>query len=371
MIHNDVQNQLQLLIKTSAPPLIEVADHPVVEAPQWLPGQRLPAHVLASLPNGRFQVQVQDQMLDLNLPPNTQPGEVLELVYLGNSPRLTFALTTDLARSLPPNASVSLSEAAKFLGGLLQKSGIAHETTAPLQRAGPLVQAMPDDPQVFAHALRQAISQSGLFYESHQAQWLVGMRSLAMLLQEPQGRLSPVLARPMDVAGKRGSPAGVRAMPQNPGLPSMTSAGPVAASGGGVSQRVDDGHGLPTTGPVHPEAVPVLQQQLETLDTRQVVWQGQIWPGQDMRWEIEEGSERDTRESDDEASATWHTRLNLMLPAMGDVTARLAFQNGALHIDIHAKSATSADVMRQRQPELAERMAAAGLALSGLVIRHE
>ena len=60
MIHNDIQNQLQLLIKTSAPPLIDVVESPVA-LPQWQPGQRLPAHVMASLPNGRFQVQVQDQ----------------------------------------------------------------------------------------------------------------------------------------------------------------------------------------------------------------------------------------------------------------------------------------------------------------------
>jgi hypothetical protein len=114
MIHNDIQNQLQLLIKTSAPPLIEVAQH-TLETPQWTPGQRLPAHVLASLPNGRFQVMVGDQTLDLNLPRSTQAGDTLELTYLSSSPRMTFALTRDLRThclpirpspsAIPPNSS--------------------------------------------------------------------------------------------------------------------------------------------------------------------------------------------------------------------------------------------------------------------------
>ncbi|MBV5350506.1 hypothetical protein JZU71_05155, partial [bacterium] len=36
----------------------------------------------------------------------------------------------------------------------------------------------------------QAITQSGMFYESHQAEWIEGRYQKADLLQEPQGKLS-------------------------------------------------------------------------------------------------------------------------------------------------------------------------------------
>ncbi|HDR9731995.1 TPA: flagellar hook-length control protein FliK, partial [Burkholderia aenigmatica] len=43
-------------------------------------------------------------------------------------------------------------------------------------------------------ALAQAVSESGLFYESHLAQWLAGQRPLAALMREPQARLAVALA---------------------------------------------------------------------------------------------------------------------------------------------------------------------------------
>ncbi|RQR60434.1 flagellar hook-length control protein FliK, partial [Burkholderia sp. Bp9126] len=49
-------------------------------------------------------------------------------------------------------------------------------------------------------ALAQAVSESGLFYESHLAQWLAGQRPLAALEREPQARLpatpTPAAANP-------------------------------------------------------------------------------------------------------------------------------------------------------------------------------
>jgi hypothetical protein len=127
MIHNDVLSQLQLLIKTSAPPLLEVSQQQL-EVPQLTPGQKVPAHVVANLPNGRFQVLIADKALDMNLPKNTQPGDTVELVFVTEKPRLTFILASDLgavaatANAANAKPQVSLSETARFLGGLLEKA---------------------------------------------------------------------------------------------------------------------------------------------------------------------------------------------------------------------------------------------------------
>ena len=398
MIHNDIQNQLQLLIKTSAPPLIDVAESPVA-APQWQPGQRLPAFVMASLPNGRFQVQVQDQMLDLNLPSGTQPGDALELTYVGNSPRMTFALTQELARSLPANSGVSLSDAAKFLGGLLQKTANEAVTAAPLTRAAPILPGAPADIPDFAQALRSAVSQSGLFYESHQVQWLSGQRSLASLLQEPQGKLSPLLtqgqasatgtqsllqsgqptpagtalpgASPMlnretdlqaaQLVSRLSSPVALEA--QRPDIqPLRTSdAGPLPANPQALERALAE--------PVHPQATQLVNQQLQALDSRQILWQGQVWPGQEMYWEIEEDGHHRGQSGEEEA-ASWHTRLNLQLPVLGGVSAKLALVEGALRLDIATDNTNTAELMRGHQELLGQRLQEAGLKLTGISVRQ-
>lgn len=350
MIHNDIQNQLQLLIKTSAPPLIEVAQS-AVETPEWTPGQRLPAHVLASLPNGRFEVKVGDQILDLNLPGNTQAGDTLELTYISSTPRMTFALTRDLANTLPANTPVSLSETAKFIGSLLQKGGETSQL-AQAMRSAPVMTAPSADTGTLAQSLRQAVSQSGLFYESHQVQWLSGERNIDSLLQEPQGRLSPLL--------NQADPRQVAAGQLKPGETTPVSATSPSAMAGAE---------LPKTEPVHPQSMQIVQQQLQTLDSRQIVWQGQIWPGQEMKWEIEEDTRRQSQ--DDQEASTWHTRLNLQLPSLGGVHAKLAFVNGTVQVDIAADQQQSADRMQGARQTLAERFAASGLTLAALNIRHE
>jgi hypothetical protein len=383
MIHNDIQHQLQLLIKTSAPPLIEVAEH-AAGTPQWTPGQRLPAHVLASLPNGRFEVKVGDQVLDLNLPRNTQAGDTLELTYLSSSPRLTFALTRDLANTLPANTPVSLSETARFIGSLVQKGTAEQPQVAQTAKAVPVVSSLPASTADFAQSLKQAVSQSGLFYESHQVQWLSGERHVSSLLQEPQGRLSPMMGR---------EPAQANAAGNNPGALTATAKQDIGEDAvQKLPAGIENSRGTNTSGfrttdadgplfvnpqqversmaePVHPKAIQHVQQQLQTLDTHQIIWQGQVWPGQEMRWEIEEDSSR-REESGEEESSSWHTTLNLQLPSLGSVSAKLAFVGGAIQLDISTQDPASADLMRRAQAVLAERFESSGLQLSGVAIRH-
>jgi hypothetical protein len=347
MIHNDIQNQLQLLIKTSAPPLIEVAQT-ALETPAWTPGQRLPAHVLASLPNGRFEVRVGDQVLDLNLPRNTQAGESLELTFVGANPRMTFALTRDLANILPANTPVTISDTAKFIGSLLQKGGEAAQAATQSGRAAPVMTELPAQAATLAQGLRQAVSQSGLFYESHQVQWLSGERKLESLLQEPQGKLSPLLNKG-----------------DLPATQNVTTSLKTAEAAAAVTASTES----KSSEPVHPQSMQIVQQQLQALDTRQIVWMGQIWPGQDMQWEIEEEASR--REGEEHETTRWNTHLNLQLPSLGGVNAKLAFVDGTIRIDIATDNDGSVDRMRNAQEALTQRFAASGLTLSGLNIRHE
>ncbi|GBG13004.1 uncharacterized protein NMK_0542 [Novimethylophilus kurashikiensis] len=346
MIHNDIQNQLALLVKTSAAPLIEVAQD-VTETPQWVPGERLPAFVLASLPNGRFQVQIQDQVLDMNLPRNSEPGQKLDLTFVSATPRMTFALAGDLAKALPANSGVSLSETAKFLGALIQKgvSNTDAATTNRVVRNAPILAGEPPaNIREFAAALKTAVTQSGLFYESHQAQWVSGERSLSILMQEPQAQLP--LAH-----------ATTNTMTQ-------VSADTKTALDNNLQPTLQPGRDA-----VHPQAAPLVQQQLEALDTRQIVWQGQVWPGQNMDWQIEEDASHPDSNYDDE-TPQWRTRLHLDLPSLGGVTARLAIDRAGIRVEMATEKSDSANVLKNEMTQLATSMEASGIKVAGLTVKH-
>jgi len=379
MIHNDVLNQLQLLVKTTVPPLVEVAETPA-ELPHWAAGQKLPAHVLASLPNGRFQVSVGDQVLDMNLPKNTQPGDNVELVYVANQPRLTFLLSRETQSALKTNsaayaasaarngllagaadsaerAPVTLSDTAKFLGTLLQRVAERQQDaqTPSLVKSNPIVAAPPGDSREFAVALRGALSQSGLFYESHQAQWVAGERSLTELFREPQGALSDQSA-----AGAQKINGLAQAVEQSQKAQVMVNlqTDNSSAQAGKAAELV------------HPDTLPLIQQQLQTLDSHQLVWQGMVWPGQQMDWVVEERDEQGPG-GDGEEYAQWQTKLRLELPRLGNVSATLAFTPKGLRIGLAAAYAPTLETLKEGQTKLLYSLDAAGLSLLGITVEHD
>jgi hypothetical protein len=168
------------------------------------------------------------------------------------------------------------------------------------------------DPAQLAAQLRQAVAKSGLFYESHLAEWAEGKRSLAELMAEPQAHKAP-------------------------GTPPTDTA---------LSQLVN--------------------QQLATHESGQLVWQGQLVPGQQMRWEI--GREHDGAPADrDTEHPGWHSGLRLRFPLLGEVEASLSLRGAQLHIELLAGADTAA-ALRAAAPRLQEALAAVGNELAALRI---
>ncbi len=209
MIHNDALKQLDLLVKRAAPPLLEVARDASREEPVLAPGERVQAYVLASLPNGRFHVLIKDQVLDMNLPPNTQPGEALDLAVIKTEPRLTFAVAADIQRAIERSpADVRLSDASKYLGNLLARTPADSSSSRLAVQAAPLLATASDlgDTALLAGKLQNSLSGSGVFFESHQAEWVSGQRTLQQLLGEPQARFGQT-GSPLSVARQTPMPA--------------------------------------------------------------------------------------------------------------------------------------------------------------------
>jgi hypothetical protein len=198
----------------------------------------------------------------------------------------------------------------------------------------PLLAALPADGARLSGALAQALAGSGLFYESHQAEWVAGRRDLAQLRLEPQTRLTQ-------------SPADAAAAPESTAAPAQSQ-----------EQAI------------HPRAVPLVQQQLAALDCARVVLQLEVWPRQWMNWEIEEQPAAPGGEA--EAPHSWNTQLRLDLPQLGELKAALTLARDGVRIRLDAASAASAALVRDPRTSLRSALAAAGVASTGIAIaQHE
>jgi hypothetical protein len=191
---------------------------------------------------------------------------------------------------------------------------VAAEAEA-LKRATPVGAASPADAVRLAAALKAALSRSGLFYESHQAQWVAGERPLSELMQEPQA---------------------------------------------GLSRAAE---------PVHPQAAGLVRQQLEILDTRQLVWSGQLWPDQSMEWRIEEDQKQPGSAPD--TPRAWKTSLRLTLPRLGAVTVLLSIQGDEVRVAFREVSAGTSCAIAAEQAALRAAFDRAGLQLLDLRVERD
>ncbi|WP_288842447.1 flagellar hook-length control protein FliK [uncultured Deefgea sp.] len=299
-------------------------------------GEKVQATVTNLLPNGRFAVLIKDQLLDLNLPRNTQPGEKLDLTVLAKTPTLTFSLAQAEAKpTIAPAPNVALSQGAAMLSAVLNAP--TDGKTAVLQQAQPLFMTSPNSAQL-AGQLAGRLAESGLFYESHQAEWVSGQRPLQTLLKEPQAQFN--LPATFTDEPTRDAPVSSKAaMPADAVL---------------MNKSIAD---LP------PEQAmrQLVRQQVDLLEQRPLIWQGVAWPDQSLRWELELKNEGEAHSELNPAQQQWQTKLDLTLPKLGELGVVASLQHGQFHLRFNALNADTADLLKQQQASLLERFAAAGL----------
>ena len=317
---------------------------------RWAPGDQMSARVEAALPGGRFHVRVDDVLLEMNLPEGFKSGDRIELQFVSAQPRPSFILNS---QPEPPRQDVELSPAGRALGEILKTVAPEKQLQAALVKAAaPLLPAPSTEAPKLAEALSKALTTSGMFYESHQSQWVLGQRPVQDLLSEPQGKLSPALRGEPPV---RPGPVPAAALDKTAAKPPGPAAGTPAPT---TTERSD--RPAPVPSPVHQESLPQVRSQLQTLETQQLVWQGQLWPGQDLEWTI-----RDPGEQGGEAGEVqpWFTQLRLRLPRLGALTADLALVDQALRVRLSAASQISQLQMDAGHGALASALSAAGIDL--------
>ncbi|QLG87403.1 flagellar hook-length control protein FliK [Chitinibacter bivalviorum] len=348
-------------------------------------GEKVQAVVTNQLNNGRFAVLIKDQLLDLNLPRNTQPGDQFELTVLSKEPQLTFRLNPNLSptnlpqalstESISKDANVALSKGATLIGELL-KQDEKTASASTLQQSQPLFAGKPDPAQL-ASQLAGRLAQSGLFYESHQAEWATGQRTLQTLLSEPQALIhgNKASSLPAGTASMTSSKTELAAtpMPQmrnydvsdtnTNSVISNTNANQMAQNAAKLA--VDSQLQNASTSQILDEQGlhQIVRQQIDLLENKPLIWQGQAWPGQALRWELETDVDRDANAENEHVQQQWQTRLNLDLPKLGSIGVLAQLQDGQFKLRFQAGSEATLQLLREQQPELMRRFDAAGLKL--------
>jgi hypothetical protein len=279
---------------------------------------------------------------------------------------------------------------------------------------------------VLASMLAKTVGESGLFYESHIAQWLGGQRSLASLDNEPQAHvdnpnaglpfgssqpspqapvevwidetllpptfsadtpdpLNPVRLVPMPQTPQQAAAlaASVRVLPANmfssagAGTGSGAGAGPGSGATAQAARAHDSAVQASIASGIHPSTIPLVRQQLDLLATDQFRWSGEAWPGAKFEWEIQprnRGSHELDAGHDGSAGLVsgderaWHTRITLALPTLGNVDAELVLTGQQLVVRLNA-SADGALLLAGDGQHFQQQVEAAGLKLAGLTVR--
>lgn len=326
-----------------------------------LVGQSLAADVMTKLPDGSFVVRINDMAARMPLPAGAEVGTQVPLTLVALTPRPTFQLQTGqgapafaeagpapegaglqsaplaylegkdaaaLTRTaallagarglaqLPGGAAdaanASISAAGKALGDVIAAAQKADAQASAAVGRTPLLGAPSGDADAIAKALQDGLAKSGLFYESHVAEWAEGARPRTDLAAEPQAR------------------------------------------------------GMPP--PTDPNTAQFINLQLNAHEQGRVAWQGQLWPGRDMHWDVERDAAGRQDGGDGESAGTWQSNLRLRFGALGEVGARVVLSGDQLHIRLDAPDAATKHLLDAYQARLAQALDAAGTPLSTLAI---
>ncbi|AVR98132.1 flagellar hook-length control protein FliK [Pseudoduganella armeniaca] len=337
-----------------------------------LVGQAVQGQVLAKMTDGSFLVRVADTNARMLLPAGVDVGADVPMTVVAAQPRALLQVGNEAAQTpivhtqagaLPGQAGRPLSAAAALLGKApltpaehlpeLDRN-TAQATLSPAARAiasaltqaysapgapviihgkTPLAGAAGPQPEAMTKQLQTALGDSGLFYESHVAEWAEGKRPLQDLQREPQ------MLRAQAQAMQSPSEAAARAL-----------AGPDLS------------------------AAQMINQQLHTQEQGKVQWHGEAWPGQPMQWEVQreenEGRSRGGRDERDEAPV-WRSGVKFRFPLLGKVAANVTMVGDQVHVTVQSDSDDTADTLRAWASVLQGALDAAGAPLASLSIGTE
>ncbi|WP_189519710.1 flagellar hook-length control protein FliK [Kushneria pakistanensis] len=254
--------------------------------------------------------------------------------------------------NVPRSSATHFSAEARAISRILEK----FPATAPVIGSGTVMLSAGDTPEApaLAATLAGQIRHSGLFYESHLRQWLVGQHGLQELLKEPQNRLSQLPAVTHQTGAEAGKTHSV-----------LTATMQERATSQLASSLSDKESGATGMSSVQDDLQGILRHQLELMTSPLIRWEGFLTPQIPVQWEIEQGTEEASGDSREEAPRVWRSRMKLVLPALGHVDLDISLQDKTINVSGRVENTYLAWMTVQGR-HLDERLAGAGLQLSAL-----
>lgn len=336
-------------------------------------GRQLQAAVLSLFDDGTYLVRIADTTARMNLPNGTKVGDTLSMTMLAHTPRPTFLLG-----ATQESSTASLSAAGRLVDSLLrsaQEQGASPTVTGKVPlTSSPAALAAAEGAPAVAAAMQHALEFSGLFYESHLHELTNGTRSLSTLMHEPQAEWQ---APEATLEAPPNLPVPHAVSPQlldrlrefvnsehtlNDLLSELqTQAGNASITDADTISRI----AKPDT--MTPESIQLVSQQLHVLEQRQFVWQGELFPGLPMEWEVNEDASHDKPSS---GEPVWNSTVRFELPKLGCISATIRLVGQRVHVQIHAASENAATLLRIHGTELGEALRAAGAPLDSLSVKQ-
>ena len=356
---------LRPLAPTGATPIVADPRQAAFQrALQPLVGQTVQGAVLAKMSDGSFLVRVADTNARMMLPAGADVGADVPMTVVAAQPRPLLQVGTEPAQS--PVVHTQTGAAARGAAALLSKAPLTpseqlpqldrntpQATLSPAARAiataltqaytapgapvvilgkTPLVATGAPVPEQLGKQLQNALGESGLFYESHVAEWAAGKRPLQDLAREPQMQR--------------------HAAAQAQQSPAESAARALAGPDLSASQMIN--------------------QQLHTQEQGKVQWHGEAWPGQPMQWEVrreerDERSRRDGRDAHEEAPV-WRSGVKFRFPLLGKVAANVTMVGDQVHVQVQSGDESTTETLRAWAGMLHGALDAAGAPLTSLSI---
>lgn len=315
-------------------------------------GKTLQAEVLSRLNDGSYLLKIDNATLRAALPGNAQVGDLLPLKFVGTHPRPTFLLLGQ-----EDAAPTSLSSTGKLLGAILQAAA-DHEGSATVTGKIAILPSVSMDAPEIASALKSAAASSGIFYESHLQQWTHGTKQLSDLLKEPQAVF------------RSNSAQGAMQAQQSMAVASTGFVDIIADQPDVATMQLPGMNGLHSASQLSPEAIQLIHQQLQTLEQHKFSWQGELWPGQHLEWEVGEDEAQETE--GEETAPAWVSTVRFSLPTLGTVSATIRLEGQQVQMHLRTTTEAAASRLREHGSDLASAMELAGSPLSGFMVKqHE
>jgi Flagellar hook-length control protein FliK len=239
-----------------------------------------------------------------------------------------IASPTDAVGSVTSDPLAQLSSLGRLLNRVVTQ-GANEEINSPLATM-PLA-VSPEAAGDFVQALRETITSSGLFYESHLKDWVGNQRPLSEIRQEPQGRLEHQ-------------------------VPSFTAA---------TSEIRADGSDA-----VIPEnLIPIVQRQLNALESHAGIWRTEVWPGQFAQLAIEQ--ETSASNSSEPQQTTWRASLKMQLPQLGTIDTVISLVGNRTRIEVKTAELHAEKLLMSARANLVESLGGIGLVDAAVAIEHD